>query len=143
MGTPPITFGSSLERPLPRPTIEIHLTRTPRSFTSKARHEKPSITGQRPLGVPGAKSGWVGSFHGACRHDPLAALAGHRRDQVKVGVVVEDSDAEFLGGSCDQEVGDDLAASLTALSEEALDLKCPARVRRGGIDKFKRPRLSS
>jgi hypothetical protein len=89
------------------------------------------------LGVPGAKSGWVGSFHGACRHDPLAALAGRRRDQVKVGVVVEDSDAEFLGGGCDREVGD-LAASLTALSEEALDLKCPALVRRGGIDKFKR-----
>ena len=46
MGTPPITFGSSLERPLPRPTIEIHLTRTPRSFTSKARHEKPSLAGR-------------------------------------------------------------------------------------------------
>lgn len=71
----------------------------------------------------------------------MAALAGHRRDEIKVGVVVEDSDAEFLGCRRDQEVRD-LAASLTALSEEALHLKRSTLVRCGRIDELKRVECS-
>jgi hypothetical protein len=77
-------------------------------------------------------TGVSGSLHGAARNYPWAALARHRRDAINVGVVVQDSDVEFLGGR-DQEVRD-LAASLTALSEQALHPKRPVLVRRGRIE---------
>jgi hypothetical protein len=54
-------------------------------------------------------------------HDPLAALACNRSDEVEVRVVVEHGDVKLLGGSGDKEVGD-LAAPLAALGEETLHL---------------------
>ncbi len=54
--------------------------------------------------------------------EPLELLAGHRRDEVEVLVVVEDREASQLGGRCDQQVRHRRRAVVSAVGQQLLDL---------------------
>jgi hypothetical protein len=66
--------------------------------------------------------------------DPRTALTGDGRDQVKVRVVVKHRDVEFLGGRCNEQVGD-LPSPLAALGQEALNLECSVDVGGCGLNR--------
>lgn len=90
---------------------------------------------QRPLpmeprAMPSSTDGGTcqASFHRACGHHPLAALARDGGDEIEGGVVVEDGNVELLRCRGDEKA---------ALGEQPLTLKRAAYVCGGCIDRCK------
>src|SRR5579871_5018686 len=67
--------------------------------------------------------------------DPLAGLAGHLGNELKVGVVVQQRESGALGGSGDQQIRD-FSSPLASRGQESLDLTGPTQVFIRGLDKL-------
>jgi SAM-dependent methyltransferase len=129
-----------LRRYGPRTTDHLSIYRA--SVRPRAVRRPPTRQCRAPIPrwqvVPESCSGWnvrcaLPSVSFSGRYNPLSALAGDIGDQVEVAVVVEHSQVEGFAGGCDEQVGD-LAASLAAVRQEALDLQGAMEVSRGGLD---------
>jgi hypothetical protein len=95
---------------------------------------------QRCSGHGGADSsrrnlGWELSVDTAGRHNPLAGLARHLGDQLKIVFVVKQRESGGLGSSSDKQIWD-LSSPLASGCEKALDLSGASRVIGGGLDKL-------